>query len=171
MAPVRGAAVGRRPRALGPEIEQASALIADLREGEAAPVADLRIIVAELVPVIAQRQRLREVPRQRLEAAEMPRPSRFVQAAEPDAVGGSPIQISRLALGEVRRLDRIEEVAAEAEERRIGQAMRRFSSASATSSLSLGEIVPACRPSRSNKRTLVVCAISIPAPAWGVGSA
>ena len=53
------AAVGRLARALGAEVEQPAAVVAQLRESEAAAVADLRIVHAELVAVIAQRQRLR----------------------------------------------------------------------------------------------------------------
>ena len=60
-AAVGVAAVGRLARALGAEVEQAVAIVAELREGEAAAVADLGIVHAELVAVITQRQRLRQV--------------------------------------------------------------------------------------------------------------
>ena len=53
------AAVGRLARALGAEVEQPAAIVAQLGEEEAAAVADVRIVHAELVAVIAQRQRLR----------------------------------------------------------------------------------------------------------------
>ena len=56
--PVAEAAVGRRARALGAEVEQPAAVVAQLGEQEAAAVADVGIVHAELVAVIAQRQRL-----------------------------------------------------------------------------------------------------------------
>ncbi len=56
---VAEAAVGRLARALGAEIEQAARRVAQLREQEAAAVADVGIVHAELMAVIAQRQRLR----------------------------------------------------------------------------------------------------------------
>ena len=56
---VAEAAVGRLARALGAEVEQPSGAVAQLGEQEAAAVADVGIVHAELVAVIAQRQRLR----------------------------------------------------------------------------------------------------------------
>ena len=55
---VAEAAVGRLARALGAEIEEPAVRVAQLREQEAAAVADVGIVHAELVAVIAQRQRL-----------------------------------------------------------------------------------------------------------------
>ena len=56
---VAEAAIGGLTRTLGAEIEQAAAGISELREQEAAAVADIGIVHAELVAVIAQRQRRR----------------------------------------------------------------------------------------------------------------
>ena len=55
---VGGAAVGRLARTLGAEVEQPAVGLAKLGEQEAAAIADVRIVHAELVAVIAQRQRL-----------------------------------------------------------------------------------------------------------------
>ena len=57
------AAVGRLARPLGPEVEQSVLIIPQLGKGEPASVADLGIVHAELVTVIAQRQRVGEVVR------------------------------------------------------------------------------------------------------------
>ena len=84
--PVGGAAVGGLARSLGAEVEQPARVVAQLGEQEAAAVADVGIVLAELVAVIAQRQRLRQIAGQRLEAPEMrrstsisPRPTRSAQ--------------------------------------------------------------------------------------------
>ena len=53
------AAIGRLARSLGAKVEQPAAIVAQLREGEAAAVADLRIVHSELMAVITQRERLR----------------------------------------------------------------------------------------------------------------
>ena len=68
-APVAEAAMGRLPRSLGAEVHQPAAPVAHLREQEAAAVADLGIVHAELVAVIAQRQRRGERSLQRLVSA------------------------------------------------------------------------------------------------------
>ena len=73
-ASVGSAAVRGLARTLGSEVEQAVPLVAKLGEGEAAAVADVRIVHAELMAVISKRERLRQIVRQRLEPAEMPRP-------------------------------------------------------------------------------------------------
>src|SRR5207237_221835 len=51
-AAVGGAAVGRLARAFGAEVEKAIAVVPKLPEGEAAPVADVGIVHAELVAVV-----------------------------------------------------------------------------------------------------------------------
>ena len=68
----RGAA-----RAFGGEIEQAAVFeVIALGEEEAAAVAEVGVVVLELVAVIAQRQRLFERAGERVEAAEMVDPLR-----------------------------------------------------------------------------------------------
>ena len=54
------AAIGCGARALCAQVHQAVPLIATLREQEPSPVADIGVVNAELVTVIAERQRLRE---------------------------------------------------------------------------------------------------------------
>ena len=82
-AAVAEAAPRRLPGSLGAEVHQPAACIAQLREEEAAPVADVRVVHAELVAVIAQRQRLGQRARQRLEAAEVRDPLLVGQARQP----------------------------------------------------------------------------------------
>ena len=70
--PVGAARPGRLAAALGAEVEQAAvAEVVELGEEEAAAVAEVGVVHAELVAVVAQRERLREAAGQRLEAAEM----------------------------------------------------------------------------------------------------
>ena len=54
-----------------------------MREQEAASVTEVRIVGLELVPVVAQRQRLLERARDRHEAPEMVHPFLVVQSIEP----------------------------------------------------------------------------------------
>ena len=115
---VAEAAVGRLARALGAEVEQAVRVVAQLGEQEAAAVADLGIVHAELVAVIAQRQRLRQVVGQRLEAAEMRFPV-VIELAEADAIGPALVEEARDRRREARRLDRIVEVRAKLENPRV----------------------------------------------------
>src|SRR5690349_1510755 len=113
MAAVRGLARALRAKvkeaATAPRLVwmgAAQRLIAQLGEGEAPAIADLRIVHAELVPVITERQRLRQIVRQRLEPAEMPRPAFLVQL-EADAFGPALIDETRDTFGEARRLDSV----------------------------------------------------------------
>ena len=62
-AAIGGTAIGRGARTLGPKVQQASRLIAHLGEQKAAPIANLGIVHAELVAVIFERQRLRQIIR------------------------------------------------------------------------------------------------------------
>ena len=83
-------AVRSRPRSLGAKVEQAALIVAELREQEAAPVANVGIIRPELVPVITQRQRRRQIVGEWLEPSEMPRPAGFIQV-QPDPRRPPPI--------------------------------------------------------------------------------
>ena len=83
-AAVAGPAPRRRPRSLGAEVHQPALRVAHLREQEAAAVAEIGIVVAELVAVIAQRQRLRQRALERLEAPEAGDPFGVGQPVEPD---------------------------------------------------------------------------------------
>ena len=77
------AAVRRLARTLRAEVEQAAAIVAELGEGEAAAVADLRVVHAELMAVVAQRQRLGEVVGQRLRTGRNGAPSRASSRSSP----------------------------------------------------------------------------------------
>ena len=70
------------------------------------------------MPVVAQRERLRQVAGQRLEAAEVPAPAFFVEF-QTDAVGPPLVREARDALGKARRFDGIVEIRSESEDLRI----------------------------------------------------
>jgi len=170
------AAVGRLARALGAKVEKAIPVVAKLREGEAAAVADLGIVNPELVTVIAEGQRLDQVIRQLLEPAEVPRPTVGVEI-EADAFGPALIEESRFAFGELGGLDGIVEIRPERQDLRVGpvsspgQAATFFIFSSAELSGSSAAIVATKSPLRSNRRTVLVCVICWPIAAWGTGSA
>ena len=109
-------AVGGLAGAFGAEIEEAPRAVAQLGEKEAAPVADFRIVAAELVAVIAQRQGLRQVVGKRLEAVEVRFP---VCAAQTDFFGPALVEETRDGDREARRLDRVVKVRAKLENPRV----------------------------------------------------
>src|SRR5581483_489426 len=75
----------RPPAALRPEVEQAAVEgIEELSEQEAAPVAERRVVRPELVPVVAERERLAQVVGQRLEEREVALPLFVVERSEAD---------------------------------------------------------------------------------------
>jgi hypothetical protein len=105
---------GGAARPLGAEIEEAAVLeVVCLREEKAAPVPEVRIVAAELVAVIAQRQRGGETARQRLEAGEMGKPLRLTEIAQPHALRPALVAIAQQRLGEPGGPDRIVEIRAE----------------------------------------------------------
>ena len=59
------------PGAFGAKIKQASLIVAKLCEEKSTAIAKIRVVVIELVPVIAHRKRLLEVIRQWREATEV----------------------------------------------------------------------------------------------------
>src|SRR3546814_7742263 len=79
---VAEAAIGRPARTLGAQVQQPADAVPKLREQEAAAVPDVGIVHAELMPMIAQRQRLGQRSLQRLEPAEMRQPLLIAQVAE-----------------------------------------------------------------------------------------
>jgi hypothetical protein len=89
-------ASGPSPWCRGPA---AARRVPQLREQEAAPVAELGIVGPELVPVVAQRQRLLEIAGQRLEAAEVRGP---VHLRQPTSAAARSFR-SAGALGKVCR--------------------------------------------------------------------
>ena len=78
-----------------------------LREQKAAPIAQIGIIRAELMAMIAQRQWLGERTRQRLEAAEMSEPLRLAQTVQPHAGGPTLVPMAQDRLGKIGRCDAI----------------------------------------------------------------
>ena len=113
--PVAAARPGRLARALGAEIEQAAVrAVAQLGEQEAAAVAEVGVVDAELVAVVAQRQRLGEVAGQRLEAAEMARSTRR-RSGRPSPTSRGPAIVAEAQdrLREVGRAHRVVEGRAE----------------------------------------------------------
>ena len=119
-AAVAGAAPRRRPRPLGAEVHQPAGRIAALGEEEAAAVAEVGIVHAELVAVVAQRQRRLEAAGQRFEPREVADPSVVVEAVESDRRRRPVVPEAHDRLGEVGRRDGIVEVGAEVEDRPRG---------------------------------------------------
>ena len=108
--PVAAPRPGRLAAALGAEIEQSAVLgVAQLREQEAAPVAEVRVVHAELVAVIAQRQRLREPARERRETPEMLDPFRIAQRVQADPRRPALIAVAESMFGETGGFDAVEE--------------------------------------------------------------
>ena len=112
-APVCGARPGRLAAALGGEIKQAALVVVQLREQEATPVAEFRIVGSELVAVVAQRQRLLEILRQWLESPEMRNPFLVAQHVEPDGFRRALITIAQDVIGKFSRRDDIVELGTE----------------------------------------------------------
>ena len=73
--------------AFRPEVEQPPAIVQYLREEKASTVAEKRVVRVELVAVVAKRERIRKVVRQRFEAREVSLPFRIVEVTETDALG------------------------------------------------------------------------------------
>ena len=94
-------------------------ILAELSEGEAAAIADVGIVHAELMTVVAERERLDEVAGQRLEAAEMRRPPLLIEF-QPHPFRPAPIEEARHAFGKHGRLDRVIEIRPELEQLRVG---------------------------------------------------
>ena len=99
--------------ALRPEIQQPSTIVAKLRKEKAAAVADFRVVHAELMAVIAQRQRLCEVVGERLEAAKMCSALGLAQPVQPNARCPPIVEKAGHGLREVRWNDGIIKVRAE----------------------------------------------------------
>src|SRR6185369_5157653 len=118
-APIGVETVGGLSGSLCAKVEQSAAIVAKLREQEAAAVADLRIVHAELMAVITQRQRLRQVVGQRAEPAEMRGPALFTEL-KPDPQRSAAVEKARRASREFRDLDRVVEITTELEDFRIG---------------------------------------------------
>jgi hypothetical protein len=113
--PISAARPGRLAAPLGGEVEKPSVLeIVRLREQKAAPVAELGVVGAELMAVVAQRQRLPEAAGQRLEPPEVRDPFLIRQPVEPEAGRPALVADAQGVLREVRRIDDVVEIRAEA---------------------------------------------------------
>ena len=113
-APVGAARPRRLAAAFGGEIEQTAVdAVVELGEEEAAAVAELRVVDPELVPVIAQGERLRMAARQRREAAEMIDPFGVGQPREADLFRPAPVAVAQHVRGKRRRRDDVVEGLAE----------------------------------------------------------
>jgi hypothetical protein len=71
------------------------------------------------MPVIPQGQGLGQISGERFEPAEVERPALVVEL-EPDLPGVTAVEKARDALGKCRRLDHIEEVGTELDDRGVG---------------------------------------------------
>ena len=118
------AVTAARPRrlagALGAEVEEAPLGISELRVEEAAPIAEARVVHAELVAVVPERERLREVLAQGLEAGEGALPFAVVERAEADPLGPALVAETQRVPREAGGDDDIGEAFAQVEEARVG---------------------------------------------------
>ncbi len=110
----------RLAAALGGEVHQPVATIAQLREQETAPVADIGIVHAELMAVIAQRERLIEAAPKRLEPAEMRQPVGIAQAIQPNLRRRAVVAETQPRLREVGGHDGIVERLTQFQDRAFG---------------------------------------------------
>src|SRR3546814_17587566 len=97
------------------QIHQPSAIVAKRREQEAAPVADIGVVIAELVAVIAQRERCGQIIGQGFEPAEMGDPLGVAQRVQPHARRRAIVAEAPPRPGKARGLDRFVEYGAEYE--------------------------------------------------------
>lgn len=124
-APVGGAAPRGLASALGAAIEQAASIqcigsVAHLGKEETAPVADLGVVHAELVAVVTQRQRLRQIAGKGFEPAEMAGPLLVRQIIQPDRRVPAAIAVAEQSLREIGSRHRITEPAGEDVDFRVG---------------------------------------------------
>ncbi|MNE06383.1 hypothetical protein D3C80_989710 [compost metagenome] len=117
--PVRMARPGRLSRTLGAQIQEPSRSVPHLRRQEAAPVADLGIVNAELVAVIAHGHGI-GLAGQGLEAAEMGQPFGVAQGLQPHRGRRAVVAQAQDGLREGGRLHRIAVVGAQGEEAGLG---------------------------------------------------
>ncbi len=106
---VTAARPGRGARALGAEVEQSALIVHHLGEQKAAAVAEVGIVDAKLMAVIAQGQRRRLVAGQGLEAAEMANPVGVAQTLKADRGGRPVIAIAQHGLRKVRGRNLVEQ--------------------------------------------------------------
>ena len=94
--------------------------VAQLRKQETAPVADIGIIMAELVAMIAQRQWFRHIVGQRLEPTEMRKPLFVAQAIKPTVAAHRSLRNRNIVCGKISCLNRIADFCTKGGDFRIG---------------------------------------------------
>ncbi len=92
---IGGAGIGRLARTLRAKIKHAAPIIPKLREQESAPVAQIGIVHAELMAVIAQGQRLPKRAGQRSEPREMRDPLIIAQISKPGMLRPALIPVTQ----------------------------------------------------------------------------
>ena len=92
-------------RPLGPEVQNAPIIGAQLGKQETAPVAELVVVMAELMAVITQRKRALDIAGKRRKPAEMIHPGGIVQSIETDRRGRTVIAPAKDVLRERGGLD------------------------------------------------------------------
>jgi hypothetical protein len=100
-SPVALSAPWRDARSLGAKVHQPPGAIAHLGKEEAAPITQIGIVMAELVAVIAQRQRLGQIALKRLEPPEMGDPRLVAQPGKADGGGMGVIAPAQDMLGKL----------------------------------------------------------------------
>ena len=91
-------------------------IIPALRKQEPAAIAQIGVVGAELVAVIAQRQRPGQAAGQGDEAAEMLQPLLVTQPGQPHLFGGAVVAEPQDGVGKRRGFDRIEKLCAQFED-------------------------------------------------------
>ncbi len=97
----------RLARSFCAEVHQPTSIIDCLRKQKSAPVPDIGIVNAELVPVVAERKRLRQRPFQRFEPAEMGNPLSLGQISKSDLRRCTIISPPQDMFGKYRPIDGI----------------------------------------------------------------
>ena len=107
--------------ALGSEVQQATVhAIEELREQESPAVSEVRVVALELMTVVTQRQRLREIRGQRAKATEVVDPLGVRKLRQADPARCALVAKAEPVLGEARGVHEIEESVAEAAKARVG---------------------------------------------------
>ena len=124
-AAIAEARIGGLAGAFCAQVQQPPAIVAQLGVEEAAPIADVGVVIAELVAVIAHGQGDGHIVRQRLEAPHMRFP--FLRAEIAQADPASPILVApaQYVLWKARGRDRVGESGAECGEARVGPVLSR----------------------------------------------
>ena len=135
-AAIAGARPRRPARSLGAEVQQAAGRIAHLGIEKAAAIADLRIVMTELVAVIAHGQRRMGIAVRAVKAAKMTGDLIRCQLAEAYFICPAFVPPTQLQVGKIGRIDRVGEIGPQKRKggfRREAHAVRPARKASAAS--------------------------------------